>query len=47
MRKRIKRKIKGEGLIKEKKGKIKNMEYLLVFYEFINFLWFNLGSNFI
>ena len=24
-------------MIKEKKGKIKNMEHLLVFYEFINF----------
>ena len=33
----IKRKIKGEEMIKEEKGKIKNMEYLLVFYEFINF----------
>ena len=34
---RIKRKIKSEEMIKEKKGKIKNMEYCLVFYEFINF----------
>ena len=25
--KQVKRKIKGEGMIKEKKGKIKNMEY--------------------
>ena len=40
MRKRLnrrKRKIKGEEMIKEKKGKIKNMEYqeFMIFYDLI------------